>query len=104
MLRQRSSQLLPRDDDRIIVSALRRRRLRRSGSDISLVAVTDGQHDAHPGAEVVKDVLDRSRRTTGSESPQVITEILALVADVHAGVPAPFRLLLSHLGAGNIDL
>ena len=52
----------------------------------------------------MEDVLDRPRLATVGQAVQHEPEVLALVADVDAGVPPPLRLLLLNLGRTHPDV
>src|SRR5207244_12358699 len=65
---------------------LGRLRLCRRRRDVALVTITHREHDAHAGAEVMEDILDRPRGAGAGDAVQIKADILALVADVDAGV------------------
>src|SRR5439155_20561120 len=104
ILSERCGDLLAHGQLCELKSPLGRLRLRRCRSDVALIAVAHRQHDAHAGAKVMEDVLDRAGRARAGDTIQVETEVLALIADVDAGVPSTFGPLFANLRGAHRDV
>src|SRR5439155_822939 len=104
ILRERGAHLLTDDQFGKLQPALGASGVGLGRGDVPLVAVAHRQHDAHARPEIMEDVLDRPRLATVGQAVQHEPEVLALVADVDAGVPPPLRLLLLNLGRTHPDV
>src|SRR5207247_10348094 len=71
--------------------------------DVALVAISNGEHDAHAGTEEVEDILNRPRGAARGQPEQAESHVLTLIADVDAGVPTPLGLLLANSGVARRD-
>src|SRR5262249_32894114 len=69
--------------------------------DVALVLVQDWERDADAAAEVVEDVLNGPDGAARGEPVEREAEVLALIAEDDARVPAPLRLLPADLGYGH---
>src|SRR5262249_24843973 len=96
ILRECSSNLLSHYQLRELKSPFGRLRLRRRRGDVALITVAYWQHDAHTGAEVMEDVLNWTSAARAGDAVEIKTHVLTLIADVDAGVPSPFGLLLAN--------
>src|SRR4029450_7283933 len=91
--------LLPDDERGQLDAPVDRDRLRPGRGHVALILVPDRQRDADPTTKVVEGVLDRPGPAAVGQTVEAKAHLLTLVADRHARVPAPLRLLLAHLPA-----